>query len=591
MNLLRRADAAGQRLFRELVAKRIAWAAVSEVRRLIAVDLVAVSLPAPGCDHPQPCRMVQCLDSLELKAVVGNRAARLPGMVLAHGAGVGGRVLATGRPFSVADYSQAPFEPELVELTAHEEGIGALLAVPISFAGVVRGVLHAGLRHTGGFGPGAAEALSRLATYAGAALAAAGDRARVEELARLRERRRLVRALHDDLGQHLFGVGVQARRARESAATGHPDLISHLHQLERRVAEAEAVLRTTMNSLAPVQAPGSTLTVMLSEDVAAFQQRTGLPSHLIVLGEPAPVDSGGAELLARVAREGLRNVERHAHASEVVVTLRVRRRVRRADGPGRRHRLPRWRGLRPAGPQHPARGGDAPGRRAAAGGQRRPGRDPQGMASGRVMQPQKTVVVADDHPIVISGMRLLLGGSRFFQVVGEARNGTEAILRCEQFHPDVLLLDLRLPDLPAATICQRIKDRQPETAIVILTAHPEEMALRGCMKAGASGCLFKDVSEQALLASLMQVAHGRTVVDPRVAGAMVRRDGGSNGSITEREHEVLELLARGLTTHEIGEHLRLSPNTVKSHTRSLFAKFEAHNRVQALAIGRERGLI
>jgi DNA-binding NarL/FixJ family response regulator len=72
---------------------------------------------------------------------------------------------------------------------------------------------------------------------------------------------------------------------------------------------------------------------------------------------------------------------------------------------------------------------------------------------------------------------------------------------------------------------------------------------------------------------------------------MVRRDGGSNGSITEREHEVLELLARGLTTHEIGEHLRLSPNTVKSHTRSLFAKFEAHNRVQALAIGRERGLI
>ena len=323
VNLLRRADAAGQRLFRELVAKRIAWAAVSEVRRLIAVDLVAVSLPAPGCDHPQPCRLVQCLDSLELKAVVGNRAARLPGMVLAHGAGVGGRVLATGRPFSVADYSQAPFEPELVELTAHEEGIGALLAVPISFAGVVRGVLHVGLRHTGGFGPGAAEALSRLATYAGAALAAAGDRARVEELARLRERRRLVRALHDDLGQHLFGVGVQARRARESAATGHPDLISHLHQLERRVAEAEAVLRTTMNSLAPVQAPGGTLTVMLSEDVAAFQQRTGLPSHLIVLGEPAPVDSGGAELLARVAREGLRNVERHAHASEVVVTLRV----------------------------------------------------------------------------------------------------------------------------------------------------------------------------------------------------------------------------------------------------------------------------
>jgi len=208
------------------------------------------------------------------------------------------------------------------------------------------------------------------------------------------------------------------------------------------------------------------------------------------------------------------------------------------------------------------------------------------------MQAEKTVIVADDHPIVISGMKLLLSGSRFFRMVGEARNGTQAILRCEQFRPDVLLLDLRLPDIPAATICQRVKDRQPAVAIVILTAHPEEMALRGCIKAGASGCLFKDVSEQNLLASLMQIAHGRTVVDPRVAGAMVRpHDTGANGSLTEREHEVLEMLARGLSTQEIGEHLRLSPNTVKSHTRSLFTKFDVHNRVQALVIGRERGLI
>ena len=208
------------------------------------------------------------------------------------------------------------------------------------------------------------------------------------------------------------------------------------------------------------------------------------------------------------------------------------------------------------------------------------------------MTSQKTVVVVDDHPIVISGMKLLLSGSRFFRIVGEGKNGNEAILRCEQLRPDILLLDLRLPDLPAATICQRVKDLHPEIAIVILTAHPEEMALRGCIKAGASGCLFKDISEQTLLASLMQVAHGRTVVDPRVAGAMVRRaDRGGNGSLTEREHEVHEMLARGLTTAEIAEHLRVSPNTVKSHTRALFTKFEAHNRVQALAIGRARGLL
>jgi len=208
------------------------------------------------------------------------------------------------------------------------------------------------------------------------------------------------------------------------------------------------------------------------------------------------------------------------------------------------------------------------------------------------MQSQRTVVVVDDHPIVVHGMKLLLSGSRFFRLVGEGRTGAEAILRCEQLRPDVLLLDLRLPDLPAATICQRVKDRNPDTAIVILTAHPEVMALRGCIKAGASGCLFKDVSEQNLLGALMQVAHGRTVVDPRVAGAMVRRsDPARRADLTDREHEVLEMLARGLTTQEIADALTVSPNTVKSHTRALFTKFEAHNRVQALSVARARGLI
>jgi len=208
------------------------------------------------------------------------------------------------------------------------------------------------------------------------------------------------------------------------------------------------------------------------------------------------------------------------------------------------------------------------------------------------MRPPHTVVVADDHPIVISGVRLLLGGSRFFQLVGEARTGAEAILRCEQHLPSVLLLDLRLPDLPAPTICMRVRERCPDTAIVILTAHPEELALRGCIKAGASGCLFKDVSEQNLLSALMQVVHGRTVVDPRVAGAMLRRsERHSDGALTEREGEVLVLLARGLTTAEIGEQLGVSPNTVKSHVRSLYARLEARNRVQALAVARERGLV
>ncbi|MEW6582831.1 MAG: response regulator transcription factor [Actinomycetota bacterium] len=212
-----------------------------------------------------------------------------------------------------------------------------------------------------------------------------------------------------------------------------------------------------------------------------------------------------------------------------------------------------------------------------------------------MMRRPYTVVVADDHPIVIAGMRLLLSGSRFFELVGEAQSGAEAILRCEQLRPNILLLDLRLPDLPAATICERIRARHPQLAIVILTAYPEERAIRGCLKAGASGCLFKDVGEQYLLATLRQVLHGRMVIDPRVAGAIMprwqRSPGGGDGALSEREHEVLEGIARGLSTQEIAGELGLSVNTVKSHTRSVFTKLGAHNRVQAVAAARERSLL
>lgn len=321
LNLLRRADAAGQRLFRELVVSRIAWSAVSEASRLIAVDVVAFSLRAPGCAHPQPCNLHHCFSRLEMKAVLGNRGPRLPGLKLSSGGGVGGRVLATGKAVEVPTYGLAPFDPDLVELVAGEEGIQALAGVPVSFGGEVRGVLHVALRREGSFSDATIEALTRLCTYAGAALAAARDRARVEEVAALRERRRLARALHDEFGQRLFGIGLTAQLARASAAAGRPDLLEHLAGLEQQIATAAGELRATLRSFDRPSAPAGAVVVKLREDVAAFTSRSGVPAHLIVIGEPASIDAAREELLVRAAQEGLRNVERHAGALEVVVTL------------------------------------------------------------------------------------------------------------------------------------------------------------------------------------------------------------------------------------------------------------------------------
>ncbi|MCC6832399.1 MAG: GAF domain-containing protein [Thermoleophilia bacterium] len=321
INLLRRADAAGQRLFRELVTSRIAWATVSEVTRLTAVDVAAFSLRAAGCAHPQPCTLLHCLDRLEMKAVLGNRGPRLPGLRIPPGAGPGGRALELGAAVASEDCAAEDLPDALAEVVVEEEGIRSLAAIPVGFGGEVRGMLHVGLRHTGGFRPATMEALQRLCTYSGAALAAAGDRGRVEEVAAMRERRRLARALHDELGQRLFGIGMTAKLARESASSGRPDLVTHLHGLEREIAGAATALRATLRSLDTPSASAGALAVKLREDLAAFTARTGLPAHLLVLGEPDAVDAARADTLIRAVQEGLRNVERHAQASEVVLTI------------------------------------------------------------------------------------------------------------------------------------------------------------------------------------------------------------------------------------------------------------------------------
>lgn len=321
VNLLRRADAAGKRLFRELVASRIAWTTVSEVSRLIAVDVVGFSMPAGACDHPAPCRMEICLDHLQMRAMLGNRTAALPSLSLAAGEGLGGRVLAGAGALSVDDYRTATASPRLAAMVCDREGLGAMAAVPVTFGGAVRAVLHVGRRHRTPFTAGLIEALSHVATYAGAALAAAGDRARLEEVATMRERRRLTRALHDDFAQRLFGIAAGVRVARERATTGHPELITQLLALEQEVTTATSALRSTMRALDTPATPAGALAVTLREDVSSFERRTAIPAHLIVLGESPPIDAERTDVLVRACREGLRNVERHAAAAEVVVTL------------------------------------------------------------------------------------------------------------------------------------------------------------------------------------------------------------------------------------------------------------------------------
>lgn len=320
-SLMRRADAAGQRLFRELVASRIAWGTVSEVNRLIACDVVAFAARTSECGHSPDCALHHCQTAVAVKAVLGNRGPRLPGLTVSDPDNPAVRVLQEQRTVSHPDLADAALCPEVRAVLEAEEGIASLTAVPVAFGGEVRAVVLVGLRRTGGLSEQVSEAVARVCTYAGAAMAAARDRARVEEIAAQRERRRLARALHDELGQRLFGIGILVGSALKGATAGRPDLLTQLENLTREVAGASTAFRRTLNNLDTPPTPAGALAVKLREDTAAFRERSGLPAHLVVLGEEMPVDGDGADALVRVVQEGLRNADRHARAREVVVTL------------------------------------------------------------------------------------------------------------------------------------------------------------------------------------------------------------------------------------------------------------------------------
>ena len=373
LNLLRRADAAGQRLFRELVVSRIAWRTASEASRLIAADVVGFSLSVAGCEHPQPCHLHHCFDRLEMKAMLGNRGPRLPGLRLIAGRGRGrpgpGRPArpsgcpATDRRRSTSSWSSwSPTRRASARSSASRcPSAGTCAACSTSGGAPRAGSARARWRRWGACAP-----------TPGAALAAARDRARVEEVAAMRERRRLARALHDDFGQRLFGIGVSAQLAHSSASAGRPDLLAHLAGLEQQIAGASTQLRATLKALDRPAAPAGAVAVKLREDAASFSARTSVPAHLLVLGDPSPVDevARGADHPHRPGGAAQRRAPRGGGRGRS--DPRLPGRCPGARHPGRRRRragAPAGPGQRP-GAGHAPRGG-GPLRRGRASGARR----------------------------------------------------------------------------------------------------------------------------------------------------------------------------------------------------------------------------
>ncbi|WCO69070.1 response regulator transcription factor [Iamia majanohamensis] len=207
------------------------------------------------------------------------------------------------------------------------------------------------------------------------------------------------------------------------------------------------------------------------------------------------------------------------------------------------------------------------------------------------------LLLADDHPMLRDGLRRSLSDEGF-EVVGEAGDGHEAVARAAELVPDVVLMDVTMPDCDGVEATRRIHAAQPDVRVVMLTMHADQDVLRAALEAGASGYLVKDCSIDEIADTIRQAADDSSALSPDLAASMldeVRRldvpDDAPDQVVTPREVEVLQLIADGCSTGEVAERLYISQKTVKNHLASIYQKLDARDRTQAVLQAVRMGIV
>ena len=211
------------------------------------------------------------------------------------------------------------------------------------------------------------------------------------------------------------------------------------------------------------------------------------------------------------------------------------------------------------------------------------------------------VLIADDQKVVREGLTMVLGLLRDVEVVGAAADGNEAVALAGDLHPDIVLMDLRMPRCDGVEATRILRERQPGTKVVVLTTYADDRSVLDALRAGARGYLTKDAGGTEIRQALQQVLDDQAVIDPAVQRHLVEAIAGAPAEdppppprlpdgLTPREAEVLRLIATGLSNSEIAEHLVISEGTVKSHINRLLMKIHARDRGQAVAYAYQHGL-
>jgi DNA-binding NarL/FixJ family response regulator len=204
------------------------------------------------------------------------------------------------------------------------------------------------------------------------------------------------------------------------------------------------------------------------------------------------------------------------------------------------------------------------------------------------------VVIADDHNVVRKGIRDLLSDEDDIAVVGEARNGQEAVDLATALHPNVVVMDIAMPEMTGVEATRQIRVLAPDVRVLVLTAYEDDPYIYGLLDAGATGYLLKTAESREIVRAVRATAAGQSAKDPAVAPRLIarlRRPPVGGDTLTERELDVLRRAARGLTNKHIGADLQISDRTVQNHLANIYAKLGVASRTEAVTAGLQRQLI
>jgi NarL family two-component system response regulator LiaR len=209
-----------------------------------------------------------------------------------------------------------------------------------------------------------------------------------------------------------------------------------------------------------------------------------------------------------------------------------------------------------------------------------------------------TILLVDDHEVVRQGLRAYLDSQPDFKVIGESSSGEEAVEAAVEYLPDVMLMDLVMSGMGGVEATRKVKDITPRTQIVVLTSYHQDEFIFPALQAGAISYVLKDVMMDDLADAIRKASRGEAVLHPRVAERVIKEINGGKGvtfnpftELTNREMEVLRLIARGMSNSDIAEDLFISENTVKGHVSNILSKLQLADRTQAAVYAWEQGLV